>query len=166
MLIALLCLFQFVFVFVYFFLRNVQDQRNSNTAAKTISWAAMCQVWPARNSIGWMGVICAVNIVWIWWHWKSKRKTIWYSVWFKPMTYHTFGHQAVCATSKVARIVQTWSQRAWTDGFGHPHAKRSSQPIAFRLDGVSTKYCFTCFCCTLCVLFCYCFSLIRIFALI
>lgn len=40
------------------------------------------------------------------------------------MMYHTSGHRDVCATSRVAKIVQTWSQRAFMDGSGLLVARR------------------------------------------
>lgn len=71
-----------------------------------------------------MAVICAVNIVWTLFHSKPKKRTIWSSVWFKPMMCHTSGHQDVCVTSKDAKTVQIWNQRDSSVGSGQPLAKR------------------------------------------
>lgn len=96
-----------------------------------------------------------MNTVWTWCHWKTKKRTIWSSVWSRPTMCHTFGHQAVCATSKDAKIVQIWNQRnckpifiifidhclsnyfffVETDGSGHHLAKRSNQQTDFQPVG-------------------------------
>lgn len=71
-----------------------------------------------------MAVTCAVNTVWILLHLIHKRRTTWSSVWFKPMMYHTSGHQDVCVTSRDVKIVQIWNQNVFLDGSGHPLARR------------------------------------------